>query len=224
MTLSIFSIFAAFGAGLLSFFSPCVLPLMPVYVSYLTGVRVEGIRGGELKRGLALKRGLGFVFGFSLVFVAMGASAAYMGQLLFANRRLISILGGVVVFLAGLHLMGFLPIKTFLKERRLTFAYRNTGIITSVLLGIVFAAGWTPCVGPILTGILVYAASGQDMLGSVLMLSIYSLGFATPFFIMALAIDYFSALFKKLNKYLIWVSRGSGLILVVLGIYLIWRG
>ena len=125
-------------------FSPCVLPLMPVYVSYLTGVRVEGIRGGELKRGLALKRGLGFVFGFSLVFVAMGASAAYMGQLLFANRRLISILGGVVVFLAGLHLMGFLPIKTFLKERRLTFAYRNTGIITSVLLGIVFAAGWTP--------------------------------------------------------------------------------
>jgi len=220
MVENLFTFFAVFGAGLVSFFSPCVIPLIPAYVSYLTGVSVDRLREGEFKRTVAFSRGFGFVLGFSVVFIIMGAAVTYAGQLLYSNRVMLTRAGGVMVFLAGLHLMGAFPIKAFMKEHRIPYVPRGAGFITSFLLGTAFAAGWTPCVGPVLSGVLVYAASSQKVAAGVVMLGIYSLGFAVPFLATAMAIDYLASYLRAVNKFLPWISKTSGLILVLLGILL----
>ena len=209
-----------FLAGMASFFSPCIVPVIPAYLAYITGVRVDSLQKGEIYRKAALWRGLAFVVGFSAIFIALGATATYVGQLLFINREIFLHVGGAIVFLAGLYLAGLIPLAGLLKERRIRYVPQRIGMYTPVLLGMAFAFGWTPCVGPILSSILVFAAQGQTVSTGIALLGIYSVGLSVPFLISAVAVDKVAPLLRSVSKYLPWVTKAAGIILMILGILL----
>lgn len=211
------SIIVAFSAGLLSFLSPCVLPMVPAYVSYLTGESISGLDSGRSKLSV-LYKSIGFVAGFSAVFILLGASVSSLGQLLASNQDIFRRVGGFLIIVFGLHTTGIFKIKLFYREKRFFPEKLKSNGLGSVLLGIAFAAGWTPCVGPILSSILIYAGSLETVQLGILLLVFYSLGLAIPFILTALAIDSFSTYFKKLSKYLPVVSVISGLLLIVFGL------
>jgi cytochrome c-type biogenesis protein len=217
------SLSAAFMAGILTFLSPCILPLIPAYVSYMTGISFDELKEGQNKeiRRKTLAHSLLFVLGFSLVFIALGASASYIGQFLFAYKALIAKIGGALVIIFGLYIMGILKLDFLSKEKRMKFKSEKGSRIGSLLLGITFAAAWTPCVGPILGSVLMLAATKETMLEGVLLLSIYSLGIAIPFIISALLINSFLARFTKVKKYMFVVKFICGLLLIFMGILLI---
>ena len=214
---------AVFLAGLLTFLSPCILPLIPAYISYITGISFDGLKeeGTKEIRKKTLVHSLLFVLGFSLVFVTLGASASYLGKLLIAYRTVISRVGGALVILFGLYIMGLLKLDFLSKEKRIRFKSGKGSKLGSVLLGVTFAAAWTPCVGPILGTILVFAATSERMFEGVWLLSIYSLGIAIPFIISALLINSFLAHFAKFKKYMFAVKFACGLLLILIGILLI---
>ena len=214
----------AFAAGLLTFLSPCILPLIPAYLSYITGISFDELKEGQKRviRKKTLVHSLLFILGFSLVFITLGASASYLGRLLIIHKAIIGRIGGVLVILFGLYIMGVFKLDFLGKEKHLQFKSRKGSIIGSVLLGITFAAAWTPCVGPILGSILVLAGTRESMLEGVLLLGIYSLGIAVPFIISALLINSFLLHFAKLRKYMFVVKFACGLLLIVVGILLIW--
>ena len=178
------SIFAAFSAGLLSFVSPCVLPLVPSYVSYITGLSIEELTNTEQRqrfRKAIVLNSLSFIAGFSCVFIAFGASATIVGQLLYEYQELIRKVGAVLIILFGLYLLGILKMKFLMMERRLLhFESKPVGYLGSFLVGTAFAAGWTPCVGPILGGILAYASTTESMQSGIVLLASYSLGLGLP--------------------------------------------
>ncbi|HZD03390.1 MAG TPA: cytochrome c biogenesis protein CcdA, partial [Longimicrobiales bacterium] len=172
----------AFGAGVLSFLSPCVLPLVPSYVSFVSGLGAEELeRGGAAVRRTVLVHSLLFVAGFSLVFVAFGASATALGQLLRDGQVWITRIGGVLVVLFGLHLLGITPLRFLGRERRFHFQRRPVGYFGAFAVGVTFGAGWTPCIGPILGGILTMAATRGQVSEGVRLLGVYSAGLALPF-------------------------------------------
>lgn len=210
----------AFLAGLISFLSPCVLPLVPGYLSYISGVSSDQMRSGasNAMRRKVLVNSLGFILGFSLVFVALGATATFLGQFLTEKLPLLSKIAGVVIVLFGLHTMGVFRIKALYMEKRFQVAAKPAGIFGSILVGLAFAFGWTPCIGPILAAILTYA-SQQDTLGQgVLLLLAYSLGLGVPFFLTALAINAFFTLFDRLKRHMRLIEIGSGLLLMGVGV------
>lgn len=220
----------ALAAGVLSFLSPCVLPLMPAYLSFVSGLSIEELRGASGSeqtpgRGRAVLLGsVGFIAGFSAVFVAIGASATAIGRVLTGLRIDLfglvlrpSHLAGVVILLFGLHLMGVLKIPLLYREGRFQ-AGPGGGAIRAVLLGMAFAFGWTPCIGPVLAGILTMAA-GQDTVGQgVFLLSLYSLGLGVPFFLTALSLDRFYQVFEHVKRHFKAVEVTSGLLLVGVGL------
>lgn len=215
------SLIAAFSAGLLSFVSPCVLPLVPSYISYITGLSVEQLTdAGERSRykKAIVVNALLFIAGFSSVFVAFGASASFIGEIFQTYNEFIRKVGGVLVVLFGLYLLGILNLNFLKVEHRYQFRNRPTGYVGSFVIGIAFAAGWTPCVGPVLGGILMYAATTESLLNGVLLLSFYSLGLGLPFLITALGVDRFLAYFKEVRAYLWGVSTVSGIFLIIVGI------
>lgn len=215
------SLFIAFAAGLLSFVSPCVLPLVPSYVSYITGLTLEELTSETERtrvRGTIILNSLLFIAGFSTVFIAFGASASFAGQLLLTYQDFIRKLGGVLIVVFGLYTMGLLKIKFLMAEKRIHFTSRPAGYAGSFLVGVAFAAGWTPCVGPILGTIYMYAMTTDSVMMGVKLLSAYSLGIALPLFITALAVDSFLNYFKKLRAYMYTISVVSGVFLVLLGI------
>ncbi len=216
------SLFAAFSAGLLSFISPCVLPLVPSYLSYITGLSVENLANVEERerfKSAILINSLLFIAGFSVVFIAFGASASLMGQVLYEYQDVIRKIGGVLIIIFGLYLLGILKLKFFMTERRLMqFETRPVGYLGSFLIGTAFAAGWTPCVGPVLGAILAYASTTESMAGGVVLLSSYSFGLGLPFFLTAFGMDSFLSYFKKLRMYLGAVSVASGGLLVLVGV------
>lgn len=216
------SLFAAFTAGLLSFVSPCVLPLVPSYLSYITGLSVENLAKVEERerfKSAIILNALLFIAGFSTVFIAFGASASLMGQLLYDYQDVIRKVGGVLIVIFGLYLLGILKLKFFMTERRLMhFETRPVGYLGSFLIGTAFAAGWTPCVGPVLGAILAYASTTESMSSGVMLLSAYSLGLGLPFFLTAFGMDTFLGHFKSLRTYLGGVSFVSGGLLVVGGV------
>jgi len=217
------SLFIAFAAGLLSFVSPCVLPLVPSYVSYITGLTMEELTNETARarvRGTIIINSLLFIAGFSAVFIAFGASASLAGQLLLTYQDFIRKLGGVLIVVFGLYVMGLIKLKFLMAEKRVHFTSRPAGYIGSFLVGVAFAAGWTPCVGPILGTILVYASTTDSMMTGVKLLSSYSLGIALPLFITALAVDSFLNYFKKIRAYMYSISVVSGVFLVVVGVML----
>src|SRR5215211_6736280 len=185
------SVFAAFGAGLLSFVSPCVLPLVPSYISYITGLSLERLMDAQERqrfRRTIIVNSLLFIAGFSSVFIAFGASASLIGQLLITYQDHIRRLGGLLIIVFGLYLLGVLNIRFFNTEKRLHFGTRPAGYLGSFLIGIAFAAGWTPCVGPVLGTILLYASTTDSLSSGIVLLSAYSLGLGLPLFATALGV------------------------------------
>jgi cytochrome c-type biogenesis protein len=227
------TLLAAFGAGLLSFISPCVLPLIPGYLSYVSGVSVDDMRGGTVvasggaavatvaapvaKRRVVITS-LAFILGFSLVFVALGASASAIGQFLMSRLTMLNRIAGAIIIVFGLHTMGVLRIEWLYQEKRVQTTRQPAGIVGATLVGIAFAFGWTPCIGPILAGILAVAAA-QDTVGDgVRLLSAYSLGLGVPFLATAMAIDRFFAAFAKIRRHYHKIEIVSGALLIVIGI------
>jgi cytochrome c-type biogenesis protein len=272
------SILAAFVAGLISFLSPCVLPLVPGYISMLSGIGVEQLRRGEKPRGSLIASSFAFVMGFSVVFVAFGASASAVGQFLLQNKSLLAPFAGAIIVLFGLHLIGVLgkiPVRAgmvvgallalaglliwmrmgddaprffgpaqlisvsliFLAGPMLTrwlnrdMHFRNlggqtkhdtdagpfAGVLSGFLLGFAFAFGWTPCIGPILAGVLAMAATNETVSRGVFMLAIYSAGLAIPFLLTALGINQFLGFYQRFRRHLHAVEVGSGALLLAVG-------
>lgn len=208
----------AFLAGVLSFLSPCVLPLIPSYVGFLTGLSAEDIRQ---RPGTALLDALWFVAGFSLIFIALGASASALGALFLVSQHWIARAGGVLVILFGLYLLGVLRPAFLMRERRVHLARKPLGFFGSALAGIAFGAAWTPCIGPILGGILTLAATQSSVGQGSALLAVYALGLAIPFLLTALALDRFLVWFQRFRRYMGWVERASGILLILLGLLLV---
>jgi cytochrome c-type biogenesis protein len=207
----------SFTAGLLSFLSPCVLPLIPGYVTFVTGMSLEDV---PRRRQVAFVHALLFVCGFSLVFLALGATATAVGRLLLTQRVWISRVGGVLVVLFGFYLLGAFNVGVLARERRFHITDKPFGYLGTVLVGIAFGAGWSPCMGPILGGILTYTATEADLQRGLVMLGAYSAGLAVPFLIAALAIDRFLVVFRRLNMHLVWITRASGVLMIGVGVLL----
>lgn len=211
-------ILVAFLAGLLSFLSPCVLPLVPSYIGFLTGMTLPEM---SRRRRAALLHALLFVAGFSLIFILLGASATALGRALNYYQVWLQRIGGVLVILFGLLCLGAFRIGLLNQERRLHLERKPVGYLGSALVGMAFAAGWTPCIGPVLGGILGLAATSGEVSRGMLLLGVYSAGLALPFLIAALAVDSFLDWFQRFRRFLPWVMRISGVLLVLVGVLLV---
>ncbi len=211
-------LFIAFGAGVLSFLSPCVLPLIPSYMSFITGMSLEEM--GDQRRA-AVTHALLFVSGFTLIFVALGATATSLGRLLQFHQVWLERFGGVLIIVFGLYLLGLFQVGVFARERRVHIQNKPLGYLGSVLVGVAFGAGWTPCIGPILGSILLYSSSQGDLAQGVVLLFSYSMGLAVPFLIAALAVERFITWFQSYRQYMPLVTRASGGMMVFLGLLLI---
>jgi cytochrome c-type biogenesis protein len=207
----------AFTAGILSFLSPCVLPLVPSYVTFVTGLSLEDV---SRARRVALVHSLLFVCGFTAIFVALGAGATALGVLLAAWREWISRIGGILLVIFGLILLEVIRVPALARDRRIYFANKPIGYLGSVLVGIAFGAGWTPCIGPVLGGILSLASATASVGRGVGLLLAYSAGLAIPFLLASLAIERFILIFVRMRSALAWVSRISGALLIVVGVLL----
>ncbi|UCB57740.1 MAG: redoxin domain-containing protein [Candidatus Omnitrophota bacterium] len=219
---NILQIFISFGAGLLSFFSPCVLPLIPAYICFITGLSAQDLTGPSAeistKKRLILTEALLFILGFSLVFVGLGASATFLGSYFVSHQKLIRIIGAGAIILFGLHLSGLLKIKFLNREKRFHLKQRPVSWLGSVLVGMAFGFGWTPCVGPILGGILMLAATADTVAQGIILLCFYSLGLALPFLMVSIGIKWVLNLFTKIRRHLKLVSVISGILLIIVGI------
>jgi len=214
------TIAAALVAGMLSFLSPCVLPLVPPYIVYLTGVSLERLADAEVEprvRRETIVAAILFVLGFSTVFVALGASASVIGGLLRVYSGPLAVLAGIGIIIMGLHFLGLTPIAWLMREKRLEVA-KPVGLWGAYLMGLAFALGWTPCIGPILAAILAVAASQATVLKGAGMLAVYSLGLGVPFLIAALAVEPFAAFLARFRAHLGLVEKTMGGLLVLTGI------
>jgi cytochrome c-type biogenesis protein len=225
-TIANVSLFAAFTAGIISFISPCVLPLIPAYLSFISGVSVEEMKSGD-KKSQALKKvsinTLFFVLGFSFVFTAMGASATFIGAFLLSKLPLLNKIAGVIIILLGLQIIGVFRIPFLNYEKRFHTRAKPLGLLGSFLVGLAFAFGWTPCIGPILGGCLLMACN-QDTVGKgTVLLATYSLGLGIPFFITAVSFHTFLGVFGWMKKHFRTVEIISGLFLIIVG-FLIFIG
>jgi cytochrome c-type biogenesis protein len=228
------TLLAAFGAGLLSFISPCVLPLIPGYLSYISGMSLDEMRGTPVAAGTgaaavavaapaAARRrvvlsSLAFILGFSIVFISLGASASAIGRFMMSRLDVLGKIAGAIIILFGLHTMGLLRIEWLYQEKRVQTTKRPAGLVGAMLVGIAFAFGWTPCIGPILAGILAVAAAQDTVESGVRLLSAYSLGLGVPFFAAALAIDRFFAAFARIRRHYHKIELASGALLIVIGV------
>ena len=226
------TLLAAFGAGLLSFISPCVLPLIPGYLSYISGLSLDEMRGVPVAGGgsaVAVARpsgvrrqvvlsSLAFIVGFSLVFVSLGAAASAIGQFLAERQALFNRIAGAVIVIFGLHTMGVLRIEWLYQEKRVHTSRKPAGFIGAGLVGVAFAFGWTPCIGPILAGILALAGSQETVAKGVRLLAVYSLGLGVPFLATALMIDRFFSAMGRIRRYYHTMEIVSGALLVVIGL------
>jgi cytochrome c-type biogenesis protein len=211
----------AFSAGLLSFASPCVLPLVPSYITYITGVSFKRLTDAEAEsklRWATISHSLCFIVGFSLVFVLMGASATYLGQLLVQYQYWIMKGGGGLIILLGIHFTGIIKLPFLQMEKRFEMRKKPLGYAGSFVVGVVFAAGWTPCIGPILSTILIYASTSKNVVTGILLLTYYSVGLGIPFFLSSLAFNSFLSAFDKIKRYLRVINIVSGLFLIGIGI------
>ena len=214
----------AFFAGLLSFLSPCVLPLVPSYISFITGVSFEDLKSKDDRkriRFLTITNSLAFIAGFSLIFVALGASSSVVGRFLFEYQDWIRIIGGIMVIFFGLFVSGVLKLDFLTRERKFHLTGKPAGYIGTFFVGMTFAAAWTPCIGPILGTILVYASSKGSAVYGFKLLSVYSLGLALPFFLSSLMFNSFLSYSGKIRRYMRWIMIFSGLLLIIFGLLLL---
>jgi cytochrome c-type biogenesis protein len=215
------SLFIAFMAGLLSFISPCVLPLVPSYLSFITGLSFDELAGNQDRahiRWKTMSHSLLFIAGFSTVFISFGASATLIGQFFLSYQGVIRKLGGILIVLFGLYILGLFKVNPLMSEHRWHPEHKPAGYLGSFLIGISFAAGWTPCVGPILGTILLYASTTQSLLKGMLLLTFYSIGLGLPLFLTSLGVNSFLAYFRQLRDHLRAITVASGLFLIAVGL------
>ena len=219
------SLYMAFAAGLISFLSPCVLPLVPGYVSFISGVSFSEIRdrtGGyaplRKERKALLLNSILFIAGFSAVFILLGATATWLGSFLSSKISVLSKIAGVVIIFFGIYKMGLIRTHFFYKEARFQLRDRKFGYAGAVLIGAAFAFGWTPCIGPILAGILTYAGTLEKVNQGVFFLFVDSLGLGIPFLLTALGINRFWGLFNRVKKYFKILEITSGVVMVLMGV------
>lgn len=218
------SILVALSAGLISFLSPCVLPLIPSYIAFITGISIEELSEEKNLKYVWKKvvaNSLMFILGFSLVFIAMGASATFIGRFLSRNIRYFEIGGGLLVILLGIHFTGLFRLKFLDREKRIQLKKKPLGYLGTLLVGTAFGVGWTPCVGPILGAILTMAATTQDVVKGIVLLSFYSAGLGVPFILSAIILHKFFEYFKAIRKYFKVISIIGGVLLIMVGILLI---
>ena len=214
------SIPLAFVAGVVSFLSPCVLPLVPGYISMLSGATIEELKadvGGELV-GRILRNSVAFVIGFSVVFIILGASATWVGKFLLAQRTTFNIVAGIIIIVFGLHLTGLIKIPFLYREARMDTGAPRRGLLGSFVLGFAFAFGWTPCIGPILTAILSLAAIRETVFQGMFLLAVYSAGLAIPFLLTGLGLSQFMKFYGGFRKHLRVVEVISGVLLIGIGV------
>ncbi|MCH9014472.1 MAG: cytochrome c biogenesis protein CcdA [Gemmatimonadetes bacterium] len=207
----------AFFAGVLSFLSPCVLPLIPSYVSFITGMSLDEVRH---QRWSALIHAVLFISGFTLVFVTLGATATALGRMLNYYQAWLERVGGLLIVMFGLYLVGAFNWGVFARERRVHFRDKPVGYLGSVLVGVAFGAGWAPCIGPILGSILLYTGSQSNLGQGLLLLFTYSMGLALPFIMAAVAIDRFLGWFEKYRSFIPLTTKIAGGIMIFVGVLL----
>ena len=215
----------AFGAGLISFLSPCVLPLIPGYISFISGVSLQEMQNGSLADGLlnnqkltVILNSMFFIVGFSIIFILLGASATWIGTLLSTRISFLTKAAGLVIILFGLFKLGLFRPLVFFKEVRFNVERKKVGFIWALIIGASFAFGWTPCIGPILTGILVFAGTLDHVHKGVLLLSVYSLGLGIPFLLTALGVNQFFKFFDRIKRHLGLLEKIAGGIMVIIGL------
>jgi len=210
----------AFLAGLVSFVSPCVLPLVPAYLSFLTGSTLEELQSdlGAAKRARVIAHATAFIVGFTIVFVAAGASASAIGGALSANRRIIMQIGGVIIIILGLQMTGVFRLKFLAMDKRLHLQQANRSLWGSGIVGVAFAAGWSPCIGPILATILAIASQAGGAAQGAWLLFVYSMGLAVPFFAMAIAFGAILPVLNRMKRYLPAIEIAAGAFMILVGI------
>jgi len=214
----------AFAAGILSFLSPCVLPLIPSYLSFVSGVSLEEMRGEQALarvRWRVVLNSVAFILGFSLVFVSLGASASLLGGLFLGYRSVIRVVGGLFILLVGVYLMGVFKVAAFERYFQFNLHDKPAGYLGSMLVGITFAVAWTPCVGPILGAILALASTSADISRGTLLLATYAAGLALPFLLSSFAINSFFQFSRFFRRYLHAFQLASGVLLAIVGILLL---
>ena len=214
---------AAFGAGLLSFVSPCLLPLIPAYFAFISGYSIEEMTRNPdaAVRSRLLTATVCFVAGFSIVFILMGASASYIGTLISDYRNLIRIAGGVLIILLGVHMTGLLRFKSLESDRRVTVQKRPLHLAGIVMVGMAFAAGWSPCIGPLLGSILMIAGAQESVGQGVLLLGIYSAGLAIPFILLSLFVPAMIGIVRGASRALRYAGPVAGILLILVGVLLL---
>ncbi|MDH7499393.1 MAG: cytochrome c biogenesis protein CcdA [candidate division NC10 bacterium] len=218
------SYLVAFSAGLLSFASPCVLPLIPAYITFITGLSLADLTKGDRRstlRKATIFNSLFFILGFSTVFVALGASASLLGKFLLDYQYILSKVGGVLIILFGLFIAGFFRLDFLYREKRIHLKGKPAGYLGSLFVGATFALGWTPCVGPILSAILLYASTCQSVASGIALLGTYSLGLAIPFFLSSLALNSFIIYMDRARRYIRAISVFSGVFLILIGLLIL---
>jgi cytochrome c-type biogenesis protein len=218
------TVFAAFLAGVISFISPCVLPIVPGYLSFITGLSMDEMQGtGEQRRVLAgvIANMIAFILGFSVVFISLGATATFVGQLVFDYKEFLARNLAVLVIVFGLHFMKVIDIPLLNYEKRFHSRSKQFGVMGSFLIGLTFAFGWTPCIGPILASILFVASSQDSISQGIFLLAVYSLGLGIPFFLAGIAFNYFLGVSSKIKRHFKAVEVTGGVLLLVVGFLLL---
>ncbi len=218
------SLFAAFIAGIISFISPCVLPLIPMYISFISGLSLE-----EMKNGIGNKRilrrvtisSLLFILGFSIVFILMGASVTFLGGFLLAKLSMLRRISGFIIIVFGLHITGVFRLGFLNYEKRFHFRHRPARFFGPFLVGLAFAFGWTPCIGPVLSAILIYSGSQETVWQGISLLSMYSLGLGVPFFLAGIGTNTFLSFLKRIQKYHRVIEIATGVLLMIMGVLII---
>jgi cytochrome c-type biogenesis protein len=215
----------AFGAGLISFLSPCVLPLIPGYISFISGVSLQEMKDGSPGNGLLNRQKLSvvlnsifFIGGFSTIFILLGASATWLGTLLSTKISFLTKISGVVIIFFGVFKMGLIRPLFFFKEAKFNVENNKFGFIWALIIGASFAFGWTPCIGPILTGILAFAGTLEHVNQGILLLSVYSLGLGIPFLLTAFGVNQFFRFFNRIKRHLGLLEKITGVIMILLGL------
>lgn len=213
---------AAFIAGLLSFLSPCILPLIPAYFTFITGLSIDELTDSAKEtRNKVILSTLFYVAGFSFVFIIMGASASFFGNLMYQYSWAVRYLGGTIIIIFSLHLLGIINIKGFNFEKRFHVKEKPFHLMGVFVIGMAFGAGWSPCIGPILGSILIVASNQDTIYNGMLLLAFYSLGIAAPFILISIFITSMVGIIKRATKYIIYINKATGILLFIVGILLI---
>jgi cytochrome c-type biogenesis protein len=214
----------AFVAGLISFLSPCVLPLVPGYISIVSGSSLEQLKADDREASLlrtVLTNSITFIVGFSITFVVLGASATWLGQVLVSWRQLLDKIAGLILIVFGVHVLGIVKINALYQDKRFHNVEKPRGAVGSLVMGLAFAFGWTPCLGPILAGILAIASTKQTVTDGMLLLGVYSAGLGIPFLMTSLALNQFLSFYSRFKKHFHAVEMVSGALVIAVGIMMV---